>query len=80
MNGEGLERTIDDLAFNLAGRLEMLVHLDDVKKGYLTKQAILHDHLRMRKWGHDDSACLCFVMTGVVSVDVWAERSPQIVT
>ena len=72
------EESLDEYASDLAGRLMMLVHLDDVRQGFLSDSAFAQDHERLREYGYDGASCLCLLMRGRVSVSVWSEKVSQI--
>ena len=71
------EEMLDAYATVLAGRLMMLVHLDDVRTGFHSESMIERDHDRLLEYGYDRASCLCLPIRGRMSVSVWRERVAQ---
>lgn len=78
MSAAVTEELLDSYAEGLAGRLLMILHLDDVRQQFHSDSSVFHDHDRLDLYGYDTASCLCLLMRGRVKVSVWAAKTCQI--
>lgn len=71
------EHMLDTAAEILAGRLMLIVHLEDVELRCLGLQARLRDHERLALYGYDMSDCVCSTERYVEWLQRIGERNAQ---
>ena len=71
------EEALDEIGHVLAGKLMMIVHIEDVRRGFLSPSFVDRDHDRLLAYGYERGSCVCLVIRGVISLDIWSERTAQ---
>lgn len=68
---------LDKVAGVVAGRLMLMIHLVEVRNGWISESGMRHDHERLACYGYDLAACPCPLPEPVVSVHLWNPDSSQ---
>lgn len=68
---------LDEVAGVVAGRLMMMIHLVEVRNGWIGEAGMRHDHDRLTGYGYDLSLCPCPLPKPEVSVHLWNPNGAQ---
>ena len=67
----GVNAPLTEAAWTTAGKLALIIHLENVRDGFTSIGQLHHDHDLLEGYGYDMAPCRCFYKEPVVSVVLW---------